>query len=47
VILVRLAGLPVAAKADLLIATFAEHEKELPGSFVVVTPGTVRIRRRD
>jgi predicted nuclease of predicted toxin-antitoxin system len=45
VILVRLAGLPVAAKADLLIAAFTEHETELPGSFVVVSPGTIRIRR--
>jgi len=45
VVLVRLAGLPVAAKADLLIATLAEHEAELSGSFAVVSPSTVRIRR--
>jgi predicted nuclease of predicted toxin-antitoxin system len=44
VILVRLAGLPVEAKADLLIATLAEHGGELPASFVVVSPGMVRIR---
>jgi predicted nuclease of predicted toxin-antitoxin system len=45
VILLRLAGLPVMEKADLLIATLAEHETELCESFAVVTPKTIRIRR--
>jgi len=44
VILVRLAGLPAAAKGELLIASLAEHGDEFPGSFVVVSPGMVRIR---
>lgn len=44
VILVRLAGQPVDAKADLLLATFAEHAAELPGSFVVISSGSIRIR---
>jgi predicted nuclease of predicted toxin-antitoxin system len=47
VILVRLAGLPVATKANLLVATVAGHWTELPGAFVVVSPLTIRIRRRD
>ena len=45
VILLRLAGLPVAAKAGLLVATIATHERELNGAFAVVTPRAIRIRR--
>ena len=45
VILLRLAGLPVAAKAELLVATIATHERELNGAFSVVTPRAIRIRR--
>jgi len=45
VLLLRLAGLPVAEKAELLVATLATHELELMGSFAVVTPRTIRIRR--
>ncbi len=45
VILLRLAGLPVAAKAELLVATIATHERELNGAFAVVTPRAIRIRR--
>ena len=45
VILLRLAGLPVAAKAELLVATLATHERELNGAFAVVTPRAIRIRR--
>ncbi len=46
VILLRLAGLPVSAKAELLVATLSTHERELNGAFVAVTPRTIRIRRR-
>jgi predicted nuclease of predicted toxin-antitoxin system len=45
VILLRLAGLPVAAKAELLVATLATHEPKLNGAFAVVTPRVIRIRR--
>jgi predicted nuclease of predicted toxin-antitoxin system len=45
VILLRLAGLPVAAKVELLVATLATHERELNGAFAVVTPRAIRIRR--
>jgi predicted nuclease of predicted toxin-antitoxin system len=45
VILLRLAGLPVTAKAELLVETLATHEHELTGAFAVVTKRTIRIRR--
>lgn len=45
VILLRQAGLAAPAKAELLVATLATHERELKGAFVVVTPRTIRIRR--
>lgn len=44
VILLRLAGLPVAAKAELLVEILATHERELNGAFAVVTTRTIRIR---
>ncbi|MES2660930.1 MAG: DUF5615 family PIN-like protein [Verrucomicrobiota bacterium] len=47
VILVRLAGLSGAAKSEILIDLLEAHRLELPGSFTVVTPGMVRIRKRD
>ena len=47
VILVRLAGLPGVGKAAILIHLLEEHRLELPGSFTVVSPGMVRIRKRD
>ena len=45
VILLRLAGLPVAAKAALLVETLATHESKFNGAFAVVTTRTIRIRR--
>ena len=47
VILVRLVGLPGATKSDVLIHLLETHRLELPGSFTVVTPGMLRIRKRD
>jgi len=46
VILVRLAGLPGSTKAAILIQLLGDHHLELPGSFSVVSPGMVRIRKR-
>jgi len=43
VLLTRLAGLAAAAKGDLLVQVLAEHEEELQGAFVVISPGAVRI----
>jgi predicted nuclease of predicted toxin-antitoxin system len=47
VVLLRLAGLPAAAKADAVAKVFQERAAELPGAFSVVSPGAVRIRRPD
>jgi predicted nuclease of predicted toxin-antitoxin system len=45
VVLLRLAGLSVAAKADIVAQVVRDHAPELPGSFSVISPGAVRIRR--
>ena len=45
VMLLRLAGLSNPAKADLTVQVFRKHAAELPGTFSVVSPGQVRIRR--
>jgi predicted nuclease of predicted toxin-antitoxin system len=45
VILLRLAGLPAARKAEILTELLESHSIELPGSFTVVSPGLVRIRK--
>jgi predicted nuclease of predicted toxin-antitoxin system len=46
VILIRLAGLSAAAKAQLTAATIDEHSGEIPGAFCVIAANSVRIRRR-
>lgn len=45
VVLVRLAGLPVAVKADTVARVLREHAAELIGAFSVISAGVVRIRR--
>ena len=45
VVLLRLAGLPNAAKAELVAAVFRVHAAEVLGAFSVVSPRQVRIRR--
>jgi predicted nuclease of predicted toxin-antitoxin system len=45
-ILLRLAGLPPVTKAAMLIDMLDAHQAELPGSFAVVSPGLLRIRRQ-
>jgi predicted nuclease of predicted toxin-antitoxin system len=47
VVLVRLAGLPAAAKAETVARVLWEHASELLGAFSVISPGAVRIRRPD
>jgi predicted nuclease of predicted toxin-antitoxin system len=47
VVLMRLAGLPGASKATLILNLLENHSHELPGSFTVVSPGMVRIRKRN
>lgn len=47
VILARLAGLSPERKALVLLSALQEHASDLlPGVFAVVTPGSIRIRRR-
>jgi predicted nuclease of predicted toxin-antitoxin system len=44
VILVRLPGLSLEAKAQTVSHTVEEYASELTGAFTVVGPGTVRVR---
>jgi predicted nuclease of predicted toxin-antitoxin system len=46
VILVRLAGISPAHKAEMVASAIAAHLAELPQAFTVITPGIIRIRRR-
>jgi hypothetical protein len=46
VVLVRLAGLSPASKADTVSLALREHGPELSEAFSVVSPGLFRIRRR-
>ncbi|MDQ3698880.1 MAG: DUF5615 family PIN-like protein [Gemmatimonadota bacterium] len=45
VVLLRLAGLPNAAKAEIVAEVCRDRAAELLGAFSVVSPGQVRIRR--
>lgn len=46
VLLLRIAGLSQNAKADLVSEALLKHENELPQSFSVLTPTTIRVRRQ-
>jgi predicted nuclease of predicted toxin-antitoxin system len=46
VILLRLAGLSALSKGGVVATAITQHIEELPYAFVVITPATVRIRRR-
>jgi predicted nuclease of predicted toxin-antitoxin system len=46
VVLVRLAGLSAALKAQIVATAVREHAQELPENFTVVAPNSIRIRRR-
>ena len=45
VILIRLAGLSAEHKAEIVSSAVSLHSDELRNSFVVITPGLIRIRR--
>jgi predicted nuclease of predicted toxin-antitoxin system len=45
IVLIRLAGLPPAAKADIVAKVLQDHAGELQGAFSVISPGAVRIRK--
>ena len=44
VVLVRLAGLSVERKAEIVSKAFAERSTELASAFTVISPGRIRIR---
>jgi predicted nuclease of predicted toxin-antitoxin system len=46
VLLIRLAGLSSARKADLVALAVDEHQTELTQAFAVIEPGYIRIRRQ-
>ncbi len=45
VVLIRLDGCNLAAKAQEVSEAVRNHASELPGAFAVLTPGQMRIRR--
>lgn len=45
VVLLRLSGMSAIAKADAVERALAEHGSELAGSFSVIAPGSLRVRR--
>ncbi|MFO0965894.1 MAG: DUF5615 family PIN-like protein [Gemmataceae bacterium] len=45
VVLIRLAGLLLPLKADIVATVLRDHAAELAGAFTVISPGAVRIRR--
>jgi len=44
VVLLRLAGVPVSSKADVVAEALRDHAAEMLGAFSVIAPGLVRIR---
>lgn len=45
VVLCRLAGIPTANKARIVVGAFRLHQKEFTNSFSVISASTVRIRK--
>jgi predicted nuclease of predicted toxin-antitoxin system len=45
ILLIRLAGLSPARKADVVASSVNQHGAELPGAFAVLAPRSFRIRR--
>jgi predicted nuclease of predicted toxin-antitoxin system len=45
ILLVRLAGLSPARKAEILAAAISQHGTELPGAFAVLAASSLRIRQ--
>ncbi len=45
VVLIRLAGLSPARKAEVVASVINQHVTELPHTFAVIAPGIFRIRR--
>jgi predicted nuclease of predicted toxin-antitoxin system len=47
VILIRLSGMGGSSKSSILLDLLDKHADELPGTFTVISPGMVRIRKHD
>jgi hypothetical protein len=45
VVLLRLAGLSTADRAETVSAVFRDRAGQLPGNFTVIEPDIVRVRR--
>jgi len=45
IVLIRLAGLSLLLKAEIVANMINQHLRELPNAFVVITPAMFRIRR--
>lgn len=45
IVLVRLVGLPLGVKADIVAKVLRDHADELQSAFAVISPGVVRIRK--
>jgi predicted nuclease of predicted toxin-antitoxin system len=46
VTLIRLSGLSIGLKSNIVSAAFRDRGAEMIGAFTVISPGVVRIRRR-
>lgn len=46
VVLIRLSGLSSQVRAEAVARAISRHAAEYAGSFAVISPGTVRLRRR-
>jgi predicted nuclease of predicted toxin-antitoxin system len=46
-VLIRLAGLSPDKKAEVVASAIKEHAPELPKTFAVIMPGSIRIRRQN
>ncbi|MDB6058663.1 MAG: hypothetical protein JWO95_2507 [Verrucomicrobiales bacterium] len=47
VVLVRLSGLKPETKAELVSTNFRQHANEFIGNFSVISPGMLRVRKRN
>jgi len=45
VLLIRLAGLTPAKRAEIIVAALRDHGAEMAGVFTVISPGMIRYRR--
>ena len=46
IILLRLAGMAMEEKIELVMHTLERHADTIPGNFMVITPVSIRIRKR-